>query len=411
MTAAELAESALERPALVFGSLPPHGRDLDLLVRPAEGRALAAALEGAGFVQRGDEWARFADCTVEAVDVVPAGSWRLPAAEVDALFADARPIDGFDRLVRPAPHHALLIAARRAVRDGRLDRKRRARVSAALAEDPTAWTRAAAHAPAWRQTRALAALREAREGSAIPLGARAAALREELGPRAVRVLARRPARGSVISLSGLDGSGKSSQAQALRDALLRQGVDAAVKWTRISHNPSLDAISAPVKRLLRSRTGEGGAGAGGDRAAAKAFRDRNAVVRQAWVTIVAVGIARIQRRATLTHVRNGRTVICDRYTLDAIVQLRHTYGEGRRFGLQVALVRALSPGPRLAFLLDVPPEVALARKAEDYGLDELAAQARLYREVAGPLGAIRLDGTRSREELCAEIARIVWENG
>ena len=51
----------------------------------------------------------------------------------------------------------------------------------------------------------------------------------------------------------------------------------------------------------------------------------------------------------------------------------------------------------------------IARKAEDYGAEELAAQARLYREAAEELGAIRLDGTRPRDELCAEIARAVWE--
>ena len=146
-----------------------------------------------------------------------------------------------------------------------------------------------------------------------------------------------------------------------------------------------------------------------EREAARELRERNPLVRQLWVSIVAAGIGRLQRRATRPHVRRGRAVVCDRYTLDSIVQLRHTYGERRRFGLQIALIRLLSPGPRVAFLLDVPPETALARKAEDYGAEELAAQARLYREVAEQLGAIRLDGTRPRDELCAEIARAVWE--
>ena len=143
--------------------------------------------------------------------------------------------------------------------------------------------------------------------------ARAAAIHEEVGPGVVRALVHRPARGAVISLSGLDGSGKSSQAQALRDALLNQGIDAAVKWTRISHNPSLDVIAAPVKRLLRKETPAGGGS--GERATAKALRERNALVRQAWVTVVAAGIAGIQRRATAAHLRHGRTVICDRGSL------------------------------------------------------------------------------------------------
>ena len=417
MTPAELVDSLLHAPALVFGSLPPQGRDLDLLVRPAQAEALADGLDAAGFLRSGDEWARFAGCTVESLELAPAASFGLPPGELDTLFEDAVPIEGFRNLVRPAPHHVLLIAARRAVRDGRLDRKRRARVDAALAEDPSAWEAARRRAAAWGARKALAALERAHAtGAPIPSAVRADAIREELANagaaaarlRAWRTVAGRGRRGPVISLSGLDGSGKSSQAQALRDALLQLGYDVAVKWTRISYNPSLDVIAAPVKRVLRRGGGEGGDG-GGERAAARALRERNPLVRQVWVSIVAAGIGRLQRRATRPHVRRGRAVVCDRYTLDSIVQLRHTYGERRRFGFQIALIRLLSPGPRLAFLLEVPPETALARKAEDYGAEELAAQARLYREVAEELGAIRLDGTRPREELCAEIARAVWE--
>ena len=59
---------------------------------------------------------RFAQCTAEPVDVVPAGEWGLPPAEEEALFAEARTLEGLERLARPAPHHALLILARRLAR-------------------------------------------------------------------------------------------------------------------------------------------------------------------------------------------------------------------------------------------------------------------------------------------------------
>src|SRR5205085_7646797 len=103
-------------------------------------------------------------------------------------------------------------------------------------------------------------------GAPIPVAIRADAIREELATagaaaarlRAWRSVTARPRTGPVVSFSGLDGSGKSSQAQALRDALLQLGYDVAVKWTRISYNPSLDVIAAPVKRVLRRGGGEGG---------------------------------------------------------------------------------------------------------------------------------------------------------
>jgi thymidylate kinase len=123
---------------------------------------------------------------------------------------------------------------------------------------------------------------------------------------------------------------------------------------------------------------------------------------------VAVANGITQRRETRSHLRKGRVVICDRYSLDSAVHLRYRYGEHRRFRLQAALVRVLSPRPVRAFLLDVPAETGLARKAEQYDLGQLARQVRLYREEHEQLGVRRLDGERPREELCAEIAREVW---
>ena len=101
-------------------------------------------------------------------------------------------------------------------------------------------------------------------------------------------------------------------------------------------------------------------------------------------------------------------VIYDRYALDSIVYLRQRWGHGRTFPLQSALIRWLTRRPDRAFLLEVPPEVAYARK-QDFPLDNLRERAGLYQQLYGQLGYLRLDGERSPEDLCAEIAVSVWE--
>jgi hypothetical protein len=93
----------------------------------------------------------------------------------------------------------------------------------------------------------------------------------------------------------------------------------------------------------------------------------------------------------LPGLRAGEIVICDRYTLDASVLLRVLYGEQRRFRLQTAVLRLVSPRPRRAYLIDSP-----------------GPQAALYREQCSVLGSRPLDGTRAREDLCAEVALDVW---
>jgi hypothetical protein len=159
MNLAESIDRVVEAPVLVFGSPPPAGRDLDLLARPSELAALAAWLTREGFLEQGGEWVRFRDCTAESLDLVPISAWGLPDAAAESLFADAQPIEGFDHLVRPAPPHLLLVHARRlAEGDGLLPAKHRARLDAALAEDPAAWNAARASARAWRAERALATL-------------------------------------------------------------------------------------------------------------------------------------------------------------------------------------------------------------------------------------------------------------
>jgi thymidylate kinase len=423
----DLVEQAAGERVLVFGSLPPQGRDLDLLVRPAACGPVAAALRDGGFRQRGHRFARFEGCSVEAVELVAAVRWGLPDDEVATLFCEARPLPGRQRLVAPAPHHQLLILARRFARDGRLDAKRRGRVAAALAEDAEAWRRARQLAPAWGATRAVAIAEAAAGGGAAPTrSARADALAEQLikagrHPGSARLRAWRTVlgprrRGAVVALSGLDGSGKTSQAVALCRTLEGLGFDPVTEWTRLAANPSLDRIAAPVKRLLVWRLGDSATPAAAppsldsSRLAepAKRIRQRSRGMTAAWATVVSLTNGWGQRRATVRHLRAGRVVVCDRYTLDSAVHLRYRYGEIHRRRLQVWLIRLLSPTPLRSFYLDVPAETALARKSDHYSLEQLRRQLPLYRQEYRGHGARRLDGERPQAELCAEIAADVW---
>jgi len=400
---AELVDAVVSEPVLVFGSLPPEGRDLDLLVRPAEEKALITSLDRERFVRRGREWARFHACTVDAVELVPAAAWKLSGQELRTLFAEARPIHSYARLVRPAPHHALLILALRLARgDGHLDATRRRRLEEALAEEPEAWEGARGSARAWGAESALAALDRVYRTGERPPRARVREWRRRLTHRR---------RGRVVSFSGVDGSGKTSQALALVHTLERLGYETVTEWTRLSYNPSLDVVAYPVKALVRvvrrwPRGPEPSTEPDAD--LGKEFRRRSALVSHAWALIVAIANASSQRRATRPHLRRGRIVVCDRYSLDSAVHLRYRYGEARRFRVQALLVRLLSPRAVCSFFLDVPAQRALARKAEQYDLDQLSGQVRLYREEHERLGIRRLDGERPRDELCAEIAAEVW---
>jgi thymidylate kinase len=393
---AEIVDAAAPRPVLVFGSPPGTGRDLDLLVRDHDLDALRSTLGHDGFRNREEEWVRFADGRADAIDLVPASSWKLPAEELERLFDDAVPLDGFARLVRPAPHHALLVLARVTGTHGSLPDKRRRRIETALRDKPGAWTKARSAAPAWQLERELSHLEEL-----------------YLGTVPARLALPRPHRPKVVALSGIDGSGKSSQAALLRDALERLGYEAAVEWSPFGQNPWLDHLAVPVKKLLR-RTKRYAAApeptreTGLERTSGTALRERSPMVNYLWSAVVTFANGLRQLQTIAGHTRRGRIVVYDRYALDSTVQLRFRYGTNGGFSLQRSLIGLLAPKPVASFYLDIPPEASLDRKDDRWTLEDLQEQARLYRDEYARAGAVRLDGTRPREELAAEIAEAVW---
>jgi thymidylate kinase len=441
VNAPELVDSAVAGRVLVYGSLPPDGRDLDLLVREREERLIIARLADAGFASKSGEWARFTGCSAEIVELTGAASWHLPSDELDLLFAEGQEIEGLHNLVRPSAHHALLILARRLTGGaGVLDQKLRARVERALLEDPEAWARARERADRWRAASSLKALHDAwRTGARVPRMRRAAARRERVragaGPhhaarRLLGAVARqlpRPHRGAVIAFSGLDGAGKSSQAAALRDTLDRLGYDAIVVRTRITWDDWLWTVARPIKRLVglplrawsRARSALGAseplpAHERDDDAPAHdpvtRMREASSILTDLWTLTIVVANASSQWRLMHRQLLRGGIVICDRYTLDSIVALRYSYGSERPLRAARMALSRLYPRPVRAYLIDVLPETALARKGE-WGIAWLTRHRELYLEECERLGVRVLDGEQPDAETSAQVAGELWLNG
>ncbi|HVS28204.1 MAG TPA: hypothetical protein VHE14_01545 [Solirubrobacteraceae bacterium] len=405
MDVATIINAAASNRVLVVGSLPPAGRDYDLLVREVDRAAIAAALRACGFESMQPGWVRFKQDGPQIVELMTPADWGLPDHEAEAVFAQARSLDGHAHLCVPAPAHELLILARKLPRTpGLVEPKHRRRVQDALARAPDAWVQARTRARDWSvETR----LRRLQARCARPA-------RAGWPPRYLR----RPRRGAVVALSGLDGVGKSTQAETLRASLTKLGYEAAVVWVPIGNSPSLRRFAGTAKRSLArlpvgplahadretverrllSQTGDGVLVGGGWRRVAVSL----------WSTVLTLANALSYRRSARGTRTRGRIVIFDRYVLDTVVALRFAYAPEGRLPLQEALVRLLAPAPRCAFLLDAAPETAHARKP-DWSLAQTRMRAELYRRASRSLGVRRLDAERAADELAAQIAREVLE--
>jgi thymidylate kinase len=396
---ASIIDAAATSRVLVTGSLPPLGRDYDLLVGEFDVAAVESALATHGFKPIANRWMRIAAARVEMVELVAASDWHLCDRELEELFARALPLAGRIHLCTPAPVHQLLILAGKLPRTpGVLEPKHLQRVSDALARAPDALEQARERAQVWGVKRRLRRL-ESRCAH----------------PRRARWLSqhlRRPRRGAIVALSGLDGVGKSTQAQMLQAALDRLGYRAVVVWAplgssewlrrfaravkqllaRLPAGPLAHADAATVEHRLLSQTPTG---------ARADWRLRRLAV-SLWSTVIALANAASYRRSAVGARTGGRVVIWDRYVLDSIVELRFSYAPAGRLPLQETLIRRLAPVPSCAFLLDMDPERAHQRKP-DWSLADTSLRAQLYRRVYERLDVRRIDATRSPEELAAEI--------
>jgi len=204
----------------------------------------------------------------------------------------------------------------------------------------------------------------------------------------------------------VDGSGKSTQAVELRDALRRVGISAEVQWAGFKTGSRLRS-ALPVLDRVRSHRSQSG-GDERDPLVPAAFRD-SPIGQHLWLTHVVT----VNLLALWGHVvrrRHTRVLIFDRFTPDSALKLELRYRLARRFDTrwESAVFARLSPKADAGFLVQVPSEVAYARR-HDQELPELDLLGRLYDEQAAHFGLARLDGTQPKESLRAQVLAAVWQ--
>jgi dTMP kinase len=146
------------------------------------------------------------------------------------------------------------------------------------------------------------------------------------------------AKGVLITLEGGEGSGKTTEAEALGERLVERGY--AVCLTR---EPGGTALGRAIQGML-----EGGRGP----------------APLAELLLFAADRAQHVQAVIAPALAAGEIVVCDRFA-DSTVAYQ---GYGR--GLDIALIRRLNEEatrglkPDLTLLLDLPPEIGLAREGE-----------------------------------------------
>lgn len=209
----------------------------------------------------------------------------------------------------------------------------------------------------------------------------------------------------MIAFSGVDGSGKSTQVKLLQERFRGLHKNTKRVWCRWRPITSL-----PLLTILR-RLGYAEVHQTSSIGFVETRIPRNGGLAFLWSTLTQIDNFVKTGTMVVIPLMLGRTVICDRYVLDLMVEgmadLKDQPGR-TRFGFK--LLRFL-PRPQQAFLVRVDPRVAFERKPDMPTLSHFRARAELYNELADGLGVVVLDGSSSPEAIHDEIWRRIGGDG
>jgi thymidylate kinase len=182
----------------------------------------------------------------------------------------------------------------------------------------------------------------------------------------------------LITFSGIDGAGKSTQIEKLCQYLAAEGIPVELMtfWDDVAVFRS--ARSGFSRHVLQS---DGNVGTP-DRPAAR--RDKNL---QSWPLFAGRSVLHVLDVLNLWRVlRNkrarGGVIICDRYIYDQLAALPMERRWARAFA---RLLLRIAPKPDLSYLLDAVPEVARERKPE-YPLEFMRKYRSSYLELCALAG-------------------------
>jgi thymidylate kinase len=193
----------------------------------------------------------------------------------------------------------------------------------------------------------------------------------------------------LVVLSGLDGSGKTTQLRWMSAALQRRGERHRVVWLRWVMLTSLPLVTyGRLRGFSRRRYNPRS-----QCTIVQPLYHRSRVMRSAWPCLFALDVALAAWWRVLWPWRRGEVVLCDRYVLDVIVDIAAIVQDDSFLQSRLASrLLALLPPDACTVVIDVDPEIAFDRKPDVLDLAYLERRRPLYLDLARHTGATIVDG-------------------
>lgn len=223
-------------------------------------------------------------------------------------------------------------------------------------------------------------------------------------------------RRKLIVLMGLDGSGKTTQAELISQHLRAMGVPTQVVWMRGESYLTLPILKL-AKALLRApKEAKRGEGVQAGRAYERYVRSkqtlfRNRLFRSIWRSLALFDLY-LGFKVAFANLAQGTTVVVlDRYVYDTLIDIDSAFG-AKGAELERLLGSSLLkpfPRPEKVILLEISPEEAMRRKDDIPSVEYLIERHGLYDKVATAVGAVRIDGTGTVEGISSKMIDEIME--
>lgn len=220
----------------------------------------------------------------------------------------------------------------------------------------------------------------------------------------------------IICFNGIDGSGKSYQAQRLVAELQAAGYPAVHVWSggkRVFRRP-LIALGKRLmrKRLSAARTRSAQPNTAADTAYHQYLASTQSVLRHAWLRRLWEHVSLLEHTieiwfTVVPPLLRKQIVVSDRYLHDSIIRVAVLAGtDAQQLPQRLSSLRWYRvPRPTRSFLIDVPADVAFQRKDDIPAIEYLQRRIPLYHAAVPVLGLQVIDGTASPDD----VAAAVWQ--
>lgn len=210
---------------------------------------------------------------------------------------------------------------------------------------------------------------------------------------------------NLITFTGIDGSGKTTQAKLLVENLEKDGIKTSYVWCRWE-----PFILRPVIRIWKQKKTTNPV------AYKEIQRDKeslleNPILRYPWLSLFFIDYGiQIFLRLRLRLFKGG-VIVSDRLFYDSLIDQAINLGSrGERFleDLNSWWMKLIFPTPDIVIYIDCPEEVAFKRKNDAPDIEYLRERRMLYIKLADKYGWIKMDGALPIEVISEEIKNIVY---